>query len=354
MMIAGRFPADDKLLVEQERASATLNSIGDGVISTDPSGTVTYLNPVAERLTGWSCKEAIGRRLVQVFNVVDARSRAPVSDRLELAIHHDKTVASAKNAILLRRDGIDVAIEDSMAPIRDRHARLTGAVIVFRDVTTARAREDLLSLRVQHDVLTDLPNRLLLTDRLEHAIAQARRRGTQVAVLFIDLDRFKDVNDSLGHAVGDRLLQEVAKRLKSAVRQSDTVGRLGGDEFVVVLSEIDNPQSAARQADKIRAVLAASPHVIGSQKLSIQSSIGTSFFPDDGVDATSLVNCADLAMYVAKRSGPNGHRFFAPDAYLALSEARGLSDAGRLAPAGIELSLHQRVGAHSSVEESLR
>jgi diguanylate cyclase (GGDEF)-like protein/PAS domain S-box-containing protein len=353
-MIAERFSADDILLVEQEHASATLNSIGDGVISTDPAGTVTYLNPVAERLTGWSCKQAIGRSLVQVFNVVDGPSRVPVSDRLEVAIHDDRTVASAQNAILTRRDGVEVAIEDSIAPIHDRHARLTGAVIVFRDVTTARAREDLLSVRIQHDALTNLPNRLLLIDRLEHAIAQARRRGTKVAVLFIDLDRFKDVNDALGHAVGDRLLQEVAKRLKSAVRESDTVGRLGGDEFVVVLSEVDHPQSAARQADKIRAVLAASPHAIGSQKLSIESSIGTSFFPDDGLDATSLVNCADMAMYVAKRSGRNAHRFFAPDAYLAVPETHGLSDAGRLAPAGIDLSLHQRVSAQSSVEESLR
>jgi diguanylate cyclase (GGDEF)-like protein/PAS domain S-box-containing protein len=324
------------------------------VISTDPAGTVTYLNPVAERLTGWSCKQAIGRSLVQVFNVVDGPSRVPVSDRLEIAIHDDSTVASAQNATLTRRDGVELAIEDSIAPIHDRHARLTGAVIVFRDVTTARAREDLLSVRIQHDALTNLPNRLLLIDRLEHAIAQARRRGTKVAVLFIDLDRFKDVNDALGHAVGDRLLQEVAKRLKSAVRESDTVGRLGGDEFVVVLSEVDHPQSAARQADKIRAVLAASPHVIGPQKLSIESSIGTSFFPEDGLDATSLVNCADMAMYVAKRSGRNAHRFFAPDAYLAVSERRGLSDAGGRAPIGIELSLHQRVGAHSSVEESLR
>ncbi len=353
-MIAEGLPADEILLMEEERASATLNSIGDGVISTDPAGKVTYLNPVAERLTGWSCKEAFGRSLVSVFNVVDECSRALVSNRLGVVTPHDKTTGSARNAILTRRDGIEVPIENSIAPIHDRYARLTGAVIVFRDVTAARARECLLSLRVQHDVLTDLPNRLLLADRLEHAIAQARRRSTQVAVLFIDLDGFKDVNDSLGHAVGDRLLQEVAKRLKSAVRESDTVGRLGGDEFVIVLSEIDHPQSVARQADKIRAVLAASPHAIGPQKLSIESSIGMSFFPEDGLDATSLVNSADMAMYVAKRSGRDARRSFGVDARLAVSERRGLSDAASFAPQGSELSLHQRVTAHSSVEESLR
>ena len=352
-MIANGSPAHEILFAEDERARATLDAIGDGVISTDPSGNVTYLNPVAERMTGWSCEEATGRSLVHVFNVVDGLTREPVSDRLELAIHHDKSVGLVRK-VLIGRDGIELAIEDCIAPIHDRQGRITGAVIVFRDTTTARALEQVLSLRAQHDVLTDLPNRLLLNDRLDQAIARARRHGTGVAVLFIDLDRFKDVNDALGHAVGDRLLQEVARRLKATVRASDTVSRLGGDEFVVVLSEIEHRRNAAMQANKIRAALAAPPHAIGRQKLRIEASIGTSVFPDDGLDATTLVNCADMAMYAAKRSGRNTHRFFAPDAGAPDMERKGPIDDARSARERRNLPLHQKLKTHSNVEESVR
>ena len=353
-MIADAHLGNEILVAEDDRARATLDAIGDGVISTDPAGNVTYLNRVAERMTGWSCEEATGRSLVHVFNVVDGLTREPVSDRLALAIHRDKSVGLARNTVLIGRDGIELAIEDCIAPIHDRQARITGAVIVFRDTTTARALEQVLSLRAQHDVLTDLPNRSLLSDRLDQAIAQARRHGTGVAVLFIDLDRFKDVNDALGHAVGDRLLQEVARRLKATVRASDTVSRLGGDEFVVVLSEIEHRQNAAMQAEKIRAALAAPPHAIGRQKLRIEASIGTSVFPDDGLDATTLINRADMAMYAAKRSGRNRHRFFAPDAGLRAIEGKGPIDDARCERERRDLPLHQKLKAHSNVEESVR
>jgi diguanylate cyclase (GGDEF)-like protein len=174
--------------------------------------------------------------------------------------------------------------------------------------TMARAIADL----AQHDVLTGLPNRRLLNERLTQSIALARRRETQLAVLFLDLDRFKNVNDSLGHEVGDKLLQSVAKRLSASVRESDTVSRQGGDEFVLLLSEIAHGSDAALAAQKMIAAL-AEPHTIGNQDLHVSASIGVSLYPEDGRDAETLLKNADTAMYHAKDRGPNSFQFFKPD-----------------------------------------
>ena len=165
----------------------------------------------------------------------------------------------------------------------------------------------------QHDYLTDLPNRMLLNDRITQAIAQARRNTHQIAVLFVDLDRFKRVNDSLGHAIGDRLLQSVALRLSTCVRSSDTVSRQGGDEFVVLLSKIQRGDDAVIVARKIVAALSAAPHDIAPHQLHLSATIGISIYPDDGTDAETLIRCADIAMYHAKESGPNSYHFFAAE-----------------------------------------
>lgn len=302
----------DVLREEMQRAQMTLDSMGDGVISTDRAGNVTYLNRVAERITGWLREEAFGRTLSDVFCIIDGDTREPAPNPMEAAGRQDTTVSLGYNAVLVRRDGSESPIEDSIAPIRDRNGEVTGAVMVFRDVSEARAMELKLSHLAQHDVLTDLPNRTLLNDRLNQAIALARRHGRQGAVLFLDLDRFKHINDSLGHAIGDKLLQEVGKRLTTAVRGSDTVSRQGGDEFVIVLSEVEHPRNAARHAEKIHAALSA-PHAIAHHDLHVNASIGISIFPDDGQDAETLVECADTAMYYAKDDGRNTHRFFKPE-----------------------------------------
>jgi diguanylate cyclase (GGDEF)-like protein len=179
--------------------------------------------------------------------------------------------------VLIRRDGFESAIADSIAPIHDQDGQVTGAVMVFRDVSEARVMELKLSHLAQHDYLTDLPNRMLLKDRLSQAIALAQRHGSRVAVLFLDLDRFKHVNDSLGHAIGDKLLQDVGKRLTAAVRSSDTVSRHGGDEFVVVLPEIEQAHHAARHAEKIQAALSA-PYAIAEHDLHVNKR-GDQHFP---------------------------------------------------------------------------
>ena len=187
-------------------------------------GNVTYLNAAAEAMTGWSCAEAKGRPIGEVLQVVDGSTREPLArNPLRLAIERNEPVALAANSVLIRRDGFEFAIEDSAAPIHDRDGLVVGAVIVFHDVSEVRASARKMSHLACHDFLTDLPNRVLLCDRITQAIALAHRSDKQVAVLFIDLDGFKPVNDLLGHAIGDELIRSVALRLKAAVRASDTV-----------------------------------------------------------------------------------------------------------------------------------
>lgn len=281
------------------RARLTLDSIGDAVVSTDASGCITYLNPVAARMTGWSLQEAAGRPLQNVVRIIDAESRKPVPNPLAMAMLQDETVGLGANCLLVRRDGHESAIEDTAAPMRDPRGRVTGAVIVFRDVGAAREMSQRMSHLAQHDTLTGLPNRLLLRDRLNRAVEAARRHGHLVAVLFMDLDGFKRVNDSLGHAAGDLVLQSVARRIAAGVRSSDTVSREGGDEFVVLLSEVARAEDAALSAGKLLAAIAL-PHHVGAQDLRVTASVGIALFPADGADAALLLGRADRALLHAK------------------------------------------------------
>jgi len=301
--------AQQLLNEEKERACTTLESIGDGILSTDTRGRVTYLNIVAERLTGWTSQEAFGRPAIEVFRVVDGQTRQPGRDVMDHAVRANETVGLSADSVLIRRDGSEVAIEDSISPIHDRIGRTTGAVAVFRDVGAARAMASRMSHFAQHDFLTELPNRLLFGDRVEQSIAVAHRHGHLFAILFVDIDHLKHVNDSLGHGVGDLLLKAVASRLVASVRASDTICRQGGDEFVILLSEIERESDAALTADKIRNALTM-PCIVAEHELVISASIGISVYPRDGRDVETLMTRADTAMYEAKASGRNTCRFF--------------------------------------------
>jgi diguanylate cyclase (GGDEF)-like protein/PAS domain S-box-containing protein len=301
----------EALFSEKERAQVTLNSIGDAVVCTDASGAVTFLNPVAEAMTGWLADEATGRPFAQIFPIINvADHRRPV-DPMALVIKTDKTLHLAEGCALIRRDGIEAAIEDSTAPIHDREGRVTGAVMVFHDVTQARAMTQKMTHLAQFDFLTDLPNRQLLNDRLSQAISAARRHHQSLAVLFVDVDRFKHVNDSLGHLIGDRLLLSIAQRLVAGVRESDTISRQGGDEFVILLSSVAHAADAALSAQKILSV-AQMPYRVDEHDLQITLSVGISIYPDDGADAETLVKNADIAMLSAKDNGRNNYQFFRP------------------------------------------
>ncbi len=302
----------DALFEEKERAQVTLNSIGDAVISTNFRGRVSYLNVVAERMTGWVQAEASGGALDEVFPLVDATDRRIIPCPTTQAIIEDRTVSLTNPCVLVRREGSQLAVEVSASPIHDRNGGVIGAVMVAHDVTVARELSTRLARLAQHDVLTDLPNRSLFAERLAQAIDNSRINGTLAALLFVDLDRFKDINDSLGHAVGDQLLQGVARRLLGCVRNSDTVSRQGGDEFVVVLAGVARATDAVACATKILVALDA-PFLLGDHELRISASIGVAVYPDGAADADALLRCADFAMYQAKYDGRNTFKCFTAD-----------------------------------------
>ena len=307
--IGDRKRAEEALRAEKERAQVTLNSIGDAVICTDISGKITFVNLVAERMTGWSSREAAGRLMPEVFHILNATDRETIPNPMDLAVKQNRTMSLPLDSILIRRDGVEVPIEDSVSPIHDREGKVAGAVIVFRDVSATRAMTLQMTHTAQHDFLTGLPNRMLLNDRIEQAIALAPRHGKTSAVLFLDLDGFKHINDSLGHSIGDKLLQSVAERLITCVRGTDTVSRQGGDEFVVLLSEMAQPEDAAITARRVLQAI-AEPHLIEGHDLHVTASIGVSVFPDDGRDAETLIQNADTAMYQAKENGHQSYKFF--------------------------------------------
>ena len=329
----------EALFEEKDRAQVTLNSIGDAVMSTDVSGHVTYLNVIAEGLTGWTSEQAVGQPLQEVFQIVDGSTRLPAANPMARAIKEDITVALVPNCILIRRDGVESAIEDSTAPIHDRRGEVTGAVMVFHDVSVARAMTLKMSYLAQHDSLTDLPNRVLMSDRLAEAIVLSQRHHRKLGVIFIDLDRFKHINDSLGHVVGDRLLQSVARRLYTCVRSSDTVSRHSGDEFVILLWEERRALDVAVTAEKILHAL-REPHRIDEHVLHITASIGVVTYPQDGEDAETLLNNADIAMYHAKDSGRDNYQFFHADMNAHALKRQSLEGDLRRAIARNELQLH--------------
>jgi diguanylate cyclase (GGDEF)-like protein/PAS domain S-box-containing protein len=334
-----RKAVEDALYVEKERAVVTLNSIGDAVLCTDISGKVTYLNLVAETMTGWRREEATGQPLAEVFRIIDGATRKTARDPMEMAVEENRTVGLTVNCILIRRDGFESAIEDSAAPIHDRAGRVIGAVIVFHDVSAARAMSLEMTYAAQHDLVTNLPNRLLLNDRIAQAIALARRQHRPSAVIFLDLDRFKYINDSLGHAIGDKLLQSVSKRLLASVRRSDTVSRQGGDQFVILLSEITHPEDAATISRKILLSLSTS-HSIEGHDLHIDGSIGISVYPNDGEDSETLIKNADTAMSHVKETGRNSFQFFKADMNRKAVERQSLEGGLRRALEREEFLLH--------------
>ncbi len=311
-MMFERRASEEQKFVERERAEVTLNSIGDAVLTTDTAGNVTYLNAEAEALTGWTRAEAFARPLAEVFDVTDGMTGQHALDPSRMAIEQRRKVRLKGSYILVGRDGNETAIEHSAAPIQDRQGNIVGAVIVFRDVIVSRERRLQMLHLAEHDALTDLPNRLLVTDRLARSIALARRYGRRLAVLFLDCDRFKHINDTLGHAIGDQALRSVAKRLTACVRESDTVSRHGGDEFLILLSELDHPEDAEAIANKIVESM-SEPHRVAGHDLQLTASVGIALYPEDGQDAQSLIMRADTAMYYAKNTGRNRVGFYRSD-----------------------------------------
>lgn len=480
--MAGALEATQEALSQEtERLSVTLSSIGDGVLATDVEGRVTFMNPLAEALTGWKTDEAQGRSVLEVFRIVNETSRQEVDCPVGRAIREGVVVGLANHTLLIARDGTERPIADSAAPIRHPDGRIAGAVLVFRDQTEEHCTHDRLALaasvfenslngvvivdseqriievnpaftritgysraealgqtprllssgrqeagfyaamwseiratgqwrgeiwnrhkdgkifpeelsivsvrdengaairhigifsditqikeqevQLQHmahyDPLTGLPNRALLADRMKVALAQAERSGEKLAVCYLDLDAFKPVNDTWGHATGDRLLEEVAGRLRDAVRGGDTVARLGGDEFALLLANLADMEECEVALSRLLQSVAR-PIFIDGAALTITASIGVTLFPDDGSDADTLLRHADQALYAAKEAGRDRYHLFDSRHDLAARERRTFLARLETALAQGEFCLHyqpkvdMRAGAVIGAEALIR
>lgn len=285
-----------------------LQSVSDGVHVIDVHGTVLVENAASARMLGWCGDSLVGKHGHQAIHHHHADGSAhALADCPIYATTQDGQVRHIKDDVFWRQDGTHFAVEYSTAPLRDGHGAIYGATVVFRDVTELREAQARLLRQAQYCALTDLPNRALFSDRLTLALALAARNQTKLAVLFVDLDEFKPVNDTLGHAAGDALLKKAAQRMRHCVRQSDTVARLGGDEFVVLLPSIQGHEDALLVAEKMRLVL-QEPFELDGPVVRISASIGVAIYPDHGSNELELSKRADHAMYLVKAQGRNGVR----------------------------------------------
>jgi diguanylate cyclase (GGDEF)-like protein/PAS domain S-box-containing protein len=307
--IEQRKQVEQDLFREKQQALVTLESIGDGVITTDMESRITYLNPIAEEMTGWKLEEAKGRPILEVFRILNESSRKLAPNPVDVVLAHGAVCGIANHTIVVSKTGQEFAIEDSAAPIINEDGKTTGVVLVFHDVSSAKRMAEKMSYLAEHDFLTDLPNRLLLTDRITQALSSAKRKNSRIAILYLDIDHFKKINDTLGHEVGDQLLKLLSHKLRSCIRDMDTISRQGGDEFVILLSEFDSPVAPADIAQKLLNEANNTFHV-GLHELNISASVGIAMYPEDGDNADILMRNADAAMYYAKGLGRNNYQFF--------------------------------------------
>lgn len=299
--ITARRALHAELADQHELLRVTLRSIGDAVITTDAAQCVTWLNPVAERLTGWAATEARGRPVGEVMRLVDEGTRAPLAQAPSAGL---PAGARAERTLLLSRDGVEYGIEDSASPIRNEAGEVLGAVRVFRDVTEQRRLSSEMTYRATHDALTGLVNRSEFENRLRRVLQHAHEDGHTHALLYLDLDQFKRVNDECGHAVGDLLLQQVAKLLRECVRARDTLARLGGDEFGVILEHCSAEQ-AQRVGQQICQRMDDFRFVHDDRRFRVGASIGLVPVDSRWAGTAALLQAADTSCYAAKEAGRN-------------------------------------------------
>jgi len=296
-----RRKVEEELFQEKEQLQTTLRSIGEAVIIIDAEGLIQYLNPAAERLCGWRTQHALHRHVGEVFQSFDRDHRRNTT-AMEDCLRSPGWIK--KHNILHCLGNDEYLAEETATALHDRHGKLAGVVGVLRDVTEELQRTELLAHAATHDALTGLPNRNLLKDRTEQAIVRAQRRHERFALLFLDLDRFKTINDNMGHTAGDNLLINVAQRLSECVRDEDTIARLGGDEFVVLLDGATKKKQINKVANKILRAF-QKPFLLNTGPATVTASIGVSLYPEDGKDPDTLLDHADTAMYRAKELGRN-------------------------------------------------
>jgi diguanylate cyclase (GGDEF)-like protein/PAS domain S-box-containing protein len=295
---------EEALFRQKESAQITLQSIGDGVITTDAKGIVEYVNPVAEDLTGWKLDDASGHAIDEIFRGFHEETCEPLENPLAVSIRRDRAIKSVRPTLLIRRDGNELYIESTASPIRDGKGVVTGGVLVFHDVSESRELNRRLSYHASHDILTGLVNRREFESRLERALKSAKARETAYALLYLDLDQFKIVNDSCGHSAGDTLLHQLGNLLKAKIRWRDTLARLGGDEFGVLL-ESCNLDEALQTAEQLRAAIGDYKFMWDDRAFRLGVSIGVVPITADNDDVAALLSAADSACAAAKEAGRN-------------------------------------------------
>ena len=302
-----------QLAEQHELLRVTLQSIGDAVITTDAAGKVNWLNPVAERMTGWLAGQAQGRAVEQVFHIVHEETREPGRNPVAACLAEGQIMSLASHTLLISRDGDEYGIEDSASPIRNAQGEVLGAVLVFHDVTEQRRLSGEMSYRATHDALTGLVNRAEFETRLRRVLHRAQEDRSEHALLFVDLDQFKLVNDACGHGVGDQLLQQVSKLLTDSVRARDTLARLGGDEFAVILEHCTSEQ-AQRVAQQICDRMDDFRFAHDGRRFRIGTSIGLVPVDARWTATAAIMQAADTACYAAKEAGRNRvHAWFDTD-----------------------------------------
>jgi diguanylate cyclase (GGDEF)-like protein/PAS domain S-box-containing protein len=300
------------LFKAKELAEITLFSIGDAVITTNAKGEVELLNPIAEYLTGWQTDEAKGMRLSEIFWIVHEHTRERAIDPVETVLREGRTVELSNYTILIRRDGQEYAIDDSAAPIRTSDGEIVGAVLVFRDVTDARMMETLLSWEASHDALTNLVNRREFERCLEQALAISKTQDKHHVLAYLDLDRFKVVNDTCGHVAGDELLSQIASLMRAQMRKADTLARIGGDEFGIILYECPIEQ-AQRLLEELSTSIQNFGFIWENKTFYVGVSIGLVPITANSLNNASIMNAADAACYAAKEAGWNQIRIYEPE-----------------------------------------
>ncbi len=295
---------EEALFREKESAQITLQSIGDGVITTDAKGVIDYVNPVAESLTGWRLEDGQGRAIEEIFRAFHEETCEPLENPLAVAIRRTRSIKSVRPMLLIRRDGNEIYVESTASPIRDGSGAVSGGVLVFHDVSEARELNRRLSYHASHDVLTGLVNRREFENRMERALKSAKARETSYALCCLDLDQFKIVNDTCGHSAGDALLGQVGALLKSKVRWRDTLARLGGDEFGILL-ESCSLDEAMRTAEALREAVRNFKFTWEERTFRLGASIGVVPISADNADVASVLSAADSACQAAKEAGRN-------------------------------------------------
>lgn len=302
--ISARKIAEMALFEEKERFRVILESIKDGVITTDDKGRVLYLNPAAEAMTGWELDEARGKSMEEVMQVESATGEDGGQCPLSEVLSSRRVSKSKVESVLVSRAGERMHIENSAAPILNEQGQVLGAVVVFHDSGPVRAMVNKMIHLAQHDALTGLPNRRRFDLVGRQALLRASSAGHKVAVLYLDLDGFKQVNDEYGHAVGDQLLVAITHRMAARLRSNDSLYRQGGDEFVVLMECIDHHEEAERLAQRLIESCQA-PVGVAGQRFTVTVSVGIGIYPDDAATLSDLVQHADQGMYVAKGTGRN-------------------------------------------------